>query len=173
MPTNIRTVPPARQTAIVENTPDVPGAGTVSSSPPVCPSVPPSSGSLSRRMIPSLPDWAARLGPRIAGAVEPRSTSPPSSCAWLRGVQLCRSRAAFAESINALSPQYRRPSKRALPVATSRLPEPGTTTAPERAQIAESLCGHEDGAISVWRSLQSEFQTCTIRPRREIVTTWP
>src|SRR5207249_1680368 len=101
----------------------------------------------------------ARPEPRIAGAVEPRSTSPLSSCAWLRGVQLWSRRAPFGESIKALSPQYTRPSKRPLPVATRRLPEPGTTTAPERAQTAESLCGHEDGAISLWRSLQSEFQT--------------
>jgi hypothetical protein len=43
-----------------------------------------------------------------------------------------------------------------------------------RDQIAESLDAHVLGTISAWRSLQSEFQTCAIRPvRSDIVTTCP
>src|SRR5439155_24858154 len=60
-----------------------------------------------------------------------------------------------------------------FPVATRRRPF-GSTTAPERAQIAESLDRHELGLISRWRSLQSEFQTWTIAPVvARNVTTWP
>jgi hypothetical protein len=53
-------------------------------------------------------------------------------------------------------------------------PVRGWTIAPDRAQIAESLEAHEDGAINTWRLLQSEFQTWTIRPfAAEIAATWP
>jgi hypothetical protein len=54
------------------------------------------------------------------------------------------------------------------------LPLPGTTTAPERAQIAESLDPHVDGWMIRWRSAQREFQTWTMRPFAGLsVTTWP
>jgi hypothetical protein len=62
-------------------------------------------------------------------------------------------------SIKALSPQLRLPSKAPLPVATSRCPDPGTTTTPDLAQIAESLCAQLEGLSSRWTFEQSEFQT--------------
>src|SRR5205085_11372541 len=65
-------------------------------------------------------------------------------------------------------------SKRPLPVATSRLPVPGSTAAPERDQIAEPLSAHDDGLISACLSLQSAFQTRTSRPvEASIAATWP
>ena len=67
-----------------------------------------------------------------------------------------------------------RPSYGAFPVATTRLPLSGSTAAPFRDQIAESLLLHEVGRMIEWRSLQSEFQTWSIRPvRSDMVTTWP
>ena len=73
-----------------------------------------------------------------------------------------------------LSPQFVLPFQGALPVATSTLPVAGSTTAPERAQIAESLASQVDGSSSPVRFEQSEFQTCSIRPFTWFsVTTWP
>src|SRR5262249_8701198 len=90
------------------------------------------------------------------------------------GVQCRISRDAFGESSSMLSPQSVEPSNGALPVATSRSPVDGSTTAPERAQIAESLDPHDDGWITACRSEQSEFHTATMRPfARFSVTTWP
>ena len=51
---------------------------------------------------------------------------------------------------------------------------PGSTTAPARAQIAESESGQVDGSMISCRSEQSAFQTWTISPlARSIETTWP
>ena len=71
-------------------------------------------------------------------------------------------RAASGESSITLSPKSVLPLKGPLPVATSRLPLPGRTTAPERAQIAESLDAQVDGWMIACRSEQSEFQTWTM-----------
>jgi hypothetical protein len=94
--------------------------------------------------------------------------------AALNRVAVRNKRAASGESTSTLSPQLVRPSKIALPVATTRLPLSGSTAAPLRDQIAESLVLHELGTMIERRSLQSEFQTCAMRPvRSDIVTTWP
>src|SRR5439155_17521796 len=103
---------------------------------------------LSSRSLESLPAWTPRPFPTRAGAVLPRSTSPLWRLAWSPGVQLRNKRLAVGVNIRTLSPQLRLPSKRPLPVATSSLPEPGTTTTPERAQIAELLCGQLFGFSS-------------------------
>jgi hypothetical protein len=90
------------------------------------------------------------------------------------GVQAWSSRPASGESISTLSPQSRRPSHAPSPVATRRFPVAGSTTAPERAQIAAPLSGHVLGSIRPARSLQRAFQTLTIRPvRLSIAATWP
>src|SRR5712691_4661523 len=109
------------------------------------------------RNTPSLPPCSASEPPSRAGAVDPRSTSPAESCAWLRGVQLCRRCAASGDSSRTLSPQFVRPFHGPLPVATSRRPVDGSTTAPARAQIAESLALHVLGSISACRLLQREL----------------
>ena len=72
---------------------------------------------------------AAEVG---VGDVKPR---------LIRGVQLCSSRAAFGESSSTLSPQLVAPLNGPLPVATRMRPLPGSITAPDRAQMAESLAG--------------------------------
>jgi hypothetical protein len=92
----------------------------------------------------------------------------------LRGVQFRITRLAFGVSISALSPQLRLPSKGPLPVATRRFPDPGATTTPDRAQIAESLFGQFRGFNSRCTFEQSEFQTWTMRPLdARIATTCP
>src|SRR6266404_1454500 len=73
-------------------------------------------------------------------------------------------RAAFGESTITLSPKFVLPLDGPLPVATSRLPVAGSTTAPERAQIAESLALQLDGWMIACRSAQSEFHTWTTCP---------
>jgi hypothetical protein len=50
--------------------------------------------------------------------------------------------------MSTLSPQLVLPSKRPLSVATSRFPVAGSTTTPERAQIAAPLCEQLRGAIT-------------------------
>src|SRR6185437_14287250 len=102
----------------------------------------------SKRSLPSLPDCTASPLPSSAGEVLPRSTSPDSSSFWLVGVQFCSSRDASGESSSTLSTQLVFPSQGPLPVATSRLPVSGSTTAPDRLQIAESLALHVLGTIS-------------------------
>src|SRR5438552_4312685 len=83
-------------------------------------------------------------------------------------------REASGESTSTLSPQFVLPLKGPLPVATTSVPFEGSTAAPLRDQIAESLASHELGVMIAWRSLQSEFQTCRMRPvRSDIVTTCP
>ncbi len=106
--------------------------------------------------------------------MEPRSRSVVLSRCWSTGVQ-CRSIFdASGERTITLSPQSVLPLKGALPVATTRSPFAGSTAAPLRDQIAESLEPQVRGTISACRLLQSEFQTCAIRPvRSDIVTTWP
>ena len=91
------------------------------------------------------------------------------------GVQLCSRRLASGVSSNTLSPQSVDPLNGALPVATSRRFVSGSTTAPARAQIAESLAGQElGGLIRRWRLEHSEFHTWAMRPLlRSIITTWP
>ena len=54
-------------------------------------------------------------------------------------------RTAF--SMSALSPQFVLPSNGALPVATTSVPFEGSTAAPLRDQIAESLASHELGVM--------------------------
>ena len=95
----------------------------------------------------------------MAGEVLPRSVSFEFSCAWSVGVQLCSSWLPSGLSSSTLSPQSVDPLNGALPVATRIRPVPGSTTAPARPQIAESLAGHVRGTISVWRSEHSEFHT--------------
>src|SRR5581483_11692097 len=83
-------------------------------------------------------------------------------------------RDAFGVSTITLSPKSVLPSYGALPVATTRLPFAGSTAAPLRDQIAESLEWHELGRMIVWRSAHSEFHTCAMRPlAAPIVTTCP
>jgi hypothetical protein len=98
--------------------------------------------------------------------VLPRSTSPESSVAWSRGVQLRSRRPAFGVSKRTLSPQLVRPSKWPFPVATSRFPVAGSTTTPARAQIAAPLWPQVRGTSSTCRLLQSAFQTWAMRPVR-------
>src|SRR6266508_5371060 len=72
------------------------------------------------------------------------------------------------------SPQFVLPSKRPLPVATSRSPLAGSTTAPERPQIADIVVEQLAGAIRPRRSEQSEFHTCsTLPPAGSTIATWP
>ena len=52
----------------------------------------------------------------------------------------CRRASPSADRTSIESPQFVWPSHGAFPVATRSLPLPGTTTAPARPQIAESLC---------------------------------
>src|ERR1700692_3780496 len=100
------------------------------------------------------------------------SLSLAFSCAWSVGVQFWSRRLASAVSSRALSPQLVCPSHGAFPVAISSLPLPGSTTAPARPQIAESLVGHEDGgAIRKGRSEHSEFQTWLRRPVWRLIST--
>src|SRR5262249_55734241 len=164
--TNSHVVLPARQTAGAVKTPLPPGADSVCSSPPVMvPAVvvwPLRRRRSSSRSFPSFPDCTASPLPRSAGAVLPRSTSPDSSSFWSGGGQFCRSRDASGASASTRSPRFVLPSHGPLPVATSRLPVSGSTTAPDRAQIAESLALHVLGTINVRRSLQSELKTETI-----------
>ena len=95
-------------------------------------------------------------------------------CSWSAGVQWRSSRDASDESTSTLSPQSVLPSNGALPVATTSVPFAGSTAAPFRDQIAESLDVHVRGTISACRSEQSEFHTCAIRPvDSDIVTTCP
>src|SRR5262249_41278210 len=117
----------------------------------------------STRSFPSLPPCSARPPPRSAGAVLPRSASELSSAAWFRGVPFWSRRPAAADNSSALAPQPARPLRGALPVATRRGPF-GATTAPARAQIAESLDGDDAGLMRPCRLLQSELHTCTIAP---------
>jgi hypothetical protein len=54
------------------------------------------------------------------------------------------------------------------------VPFAGSTAAPFRDQIAESLEPQVRGTINACRSEQSEFQTCAMRPLpSDSVTTWP
>src|SRR2546421_6992797 len=137
------------------NTVPPPGAATFSISPPsrlpAPPVVPFSRSRFSRCSCASFPPWTASRRPpaggRIVGAVLPRSPSLSFSCAWLVGVQLWSRRPASGLSSSTLSPQSVEPLNGALPVATSSRPLPGSTTAPARAQIAESLAGHELGGL--------------------------
>src|SRR5581483_4354843 len=112
----------------------------------------------------SFPPWTNDPFERGAGAVEPRSRSEVFSSAWFGGVQWPMTRDASGESSITLSPKSVRPSYGALPVATKRFPVDGSTTAPERAQIAESLERHVDGRMTPRRFAHSEFQTWTMRP---------
>ncbi len=91
------------------------------------------------------------------------------------GARQCRRRRdASGESTSVLSPQSVLPFQGPFPVATTIVPFAGSTAAPFRDQMAESLDEHELGRISVCRFAQSEFHTCAIRPvRSDIVTTWP
>jgi hypothetical protein len=53
-------------------------------------------------------------------------------------------------------------------------PLAGSTTAPARPQIAESLAAHVDGWINPLRLEQSEFQTWSSLPFDALITaTWP
>ena len=73
-----------------------------------------------------------------------------------------------------LSPQSVRPFHGALPVETSRLAVPGCTTAPPRAQIAESLAPQVLGVMIEWRFEHSVLKTPSMCPlARPISTTWP
>ena len=58
------------------------------------------------------------------------------------------------------SPQLVEPFHGPFPVATSSWPFAGSTIAPARPQIAESLPPHERGSSSPRRFEQSEFHTC-------------
>ncbi len=59
-------------------------------------------------------------------------------------------------------------------MATSSSPFDGSTAAPFRDQIAESLDEHVLGRMIAVRSEQSEFHTCRMRPVfSAIVTTCP
>jgi len=78
---------------------------------------------------------------------------------------------AFGDRTSTASPQLVRPFHGAFPVATRRLPLCGTTTAPARPQIAESLAEHLEGTRSPCRLEQSEFQTCSSRPFAAAMTT--
>src|SRR5436309_11104334 len=72
------------------------------------------------------------------------------------------------------SPQFVDPFHGALPVATRRSPVDGSTTAPERPQMAESLALHVLGTRSPARLEHSEFHTCRSRPPAPSMTaTWP
>src|SRR5437763_2983732 len=62
------------------------------------------------------------------------------------------------------SPQFVDPFHGALPVATRRSPVDGSTTAPERPQIAESLASQVLGTSNPVRFEHSEFQTCSSLP---------
>ena len=84
----------------------------------------------------------------MPGLVEPRSVSDVLSWAWSTGVQWRSMRAASGESTTVLSPQSVLPFHGALPVATTRVPFEGSTAAPFRDQIAESLDAHVLGVIS-------------------------
>ena len=128
------------QTAGSEKTSVAPGADIVCSSPPVVAFTPGEPMQLQQpqhAVLPALHDVAAGSS---AGPVEPRSTSAPFSCAWFAGVQ-CRSRReASGESTSTLSPQFVRAVRTArCRWRRARSPLPGSTTAPCRAQIAESL----------------------------------
>ncbi len=73
-----------------------------------------------------------------------------------------------------LSPQYERPSNFPSPVAMSRFPVLGSTTTPDRAQIAEPLSGQLEGANKPDRFEHREFQRPAIRlDPAAIATTWP
>src|SRR5581483_1910178 len=72
------------------------------------------------------------------------------------------------------SPQFVDPFHGALPVATRRSPVDGSTTAPERPQIAESLASHVLGTSRPLRFEHSEFHTCSSVPFAPSMTaTWP
>src|ERR1700704_4584045 len=71
------------------------------------------------------------------------------------------------------SPQLVFPSQGALPVATSNCPFAGSTTAPARPQIAESLVAQLAGSSSPVRLEQSEFHTCRSAPAGLMIATWP
>src|SRR5439155_17042679 len=117
-----------------------------------------------------LPALDGEPAPSSAGDVEPRSVSPLFSSASFVGVQLPTSRDASGASRSVESPQYVFPSKKPLPVATSRSPVAGSRTAPARPQIAESLSGQVLGTSSPARSEQSEFQTCSSLPLAASIT---
>src|SRR4029079_10103583 len=109
----------------------------------------------SRRTLPSLPPCTAKPPASRPGLVEPRSASDDSSAFWSVGVQ-CRSMlAASGERTSVLSPQSVLPFHGPLPVATTRVTFDGSTAAPFRDQIAESLDEHVRGTIIVWRFEQS------------------
>ena len=60
---------------------------------------------------------------------------------------MCSSLLALGVSSSTLSPQSVEPLKGPFPVATRIRLLPGSITAPARAQIAESLAGHERGGL--------------------------
>ena len=90
--------------------------------------------------------------------------SPDSSAAWFVGVQLPSRRDAFGERRSTESPQSVLPSKGPLPLETNRAPLPGSTTAPDRPQIAESLLEQLLGAMRPRRFEQREFHTWSNLP---------
>ena len=90
------------------------------------------------------------------------------------GVQLPSRCFRFAESSSTLSPQFVLPLKLPSPVVTRMRPVPGTTTAPERAQIADPVSEHVLGWIRPWLFEHSALKTRTTFPDPlSIRTTWP
>ena len=155
---------PLRHTAgaVKRSVPD--GVETTCSSLPRCGLVPRSRASERSRIFPSLPPCAIELRREVDGRGRAEVEIASGSAAPCSSACSCRAASPFGESRSTASPQSVRPFHGALPVATRRSPLPGTTTAPARPQIAESLDGHDDGTISPCRSEQSEFQTCSSRP---------
>src|SRR5579862_858090 len=126
------------------------------------------------RIWPSFPPCPMCPASRTNGDVEPRSRSELFSCSVFDGVQLPRSDVASAERRRTASPKFVVPFHGALPVATSRLPVNGSTTAPLRPQMAESLAPQDGGSISPFRFEHSEFQTCRSLPLApSMIATWP
>ena len=80
-----------------------------------------------------------RLPPSSAGALEPRSVSLVLSCSWSVGVKAWRSAGSGSVSSSTLSPKSVVPFQGPLPVSSRMRRPPGSTTAPPRERIAESL----------------------------------
>ena len=96
------------------------------------------------------------------------------SLSWSVGVKACLSTSRGNVSSSTLSPKSVLPFQLPLPVSISSRPPPGSTTAPPRERIAESLCGQLVGTMIVWRFEQSVLKTRRNLPlAREISATWP
>src|ERR1019366_1243936 len=128
----------------------------------------------STRRIPSLPATATRSWPSSTGALEPRSVSLLLSSAWLVGVKDWRRLSDGKVSSSTLSPKSLLPFHGALPVSIRMRLPPGSTTAPPRERIAESLAGQLLGTSSSRRPEQSVLKTRVRRAlERSIATRWP